>query len=44
MNEYSIGIDLGGTKILAAIADIKTGEIIAEVKNKTKKSAAITAF
>ena len=37
MNEYSIGIDLGGTKILAAVADIKTGEIIAEVKNKTKK-------
>lgn len=37
MNEYSIGIDLGGTKILAAIVNTKTGEIITEVKNKTKK-------
>ena len=35
--EFSIGIDLGGTKILAAIVNEKTGEIIAEVKNKTKK-------
>ncbi|MBQ3102337.1 ROK family protein [bacterium] len=35
--EYSIGIDLGGTKILAAIVNEKTGEIITEVKNKTKK-------
>ncbi len=37
MKKYSIGIDLGGTKILAAIVDIKTGEVIDEVKNKTKK-------
>lgn len=37
MKNYSIGIDLGGTKILAAITDTNTGEIITEVKNKTKK-------
>ncbi len=37
MKNYSIGIDLGGTKILAAITDINTGKIVDEVKNKTKK-------
>lgn len=37
MKKYSIGIDLGGTKILAAVVDIETGEVIDEVKNKTKK-------
>lgn len=37
MKDYSIGIDLGGTKILAAIIDTKTGAPVCEVKNKTKK-------
>ena len=37
MKKYSIGIDLGGTKILAGLVDIKTGEVVEEVKNKTKK-------
>ena len=41
--EFSIGIDLGGTKILAAIVNEKTGEIIAEVKNKTKKEPPVGA-
>lgn len=37
MASYSIGIDLGGTKILAAIVDTKTGEIVFSAKKKTKK-------
>ena len=37
MKNYSIGIDLGGTKILAGLVNLKTGEVIDEVKNKTKK-------
>ena len=37
MGEYSIGIDLGGTKILTAIVNKKNGEVISSVKKKTKK-------
>ncbi len=37
MKKYSIGIDLGGTKILTAIIDKENGEIISSVKKKTKK-------
>ena len=37
MSEYSIGIDLGGTKILTAIVNKKNGEVISSVKKKTKK-------
>lgn len=37
MKKYSIGIDLGGTKILTALVDRKTGEVICTVKKKTKK-------
>lgn len=37
MKKYSIGIDLGGTKILAGVVDKTTGEVLFEVKNKTKK-------
>ncbi len=37
MKKYSIGIDLGGTKILTALVDRQTGEVIAHVKKKTKK-------
>jgi len=37
MEKYSIGIDLGGTKILAAIVNPITGEVICSVKKKTKK-------
>src|SRR6266566_2250667 len=33
---YAIGIDLGGTKILAAIVDITTGEIIASARKRTR--------
>ena len=36
MSEYSIGIDLGGTKILTAIVDVTTGSVICSVKKKTK--------
>lgn len=37
MKKYSIGIDLGGTKILAGIVDKNTGKVLYKVKNKTKK-------
>ncbi len=37
MKKYSIGIDLGGTKILIALVNKETGEIIDHVKKKTKK-------
>ena len=37
MKKYSIGIDLGGTKILTALVDKQTGEVIHSVKKKTKK-------
>lgn len=41
MSNYSIGIDLGGTKILTAIVDKETGEVISSVKKKTKKDKGI---
>ena len=37
MKKYSIGIDLGGTKILIALVDKRTGEVVCHVKKKTKK-------
>ena len=37
MKKYAIGIDLGGTKILTALVDRQTGEVIEHVKKKTKK-------
>ena len=37
MAKYSIGIDLGGTKILAGIINMETGEVIYSAKKKTKK-------
>ena len=37
MSNYSIGIDLGGTKILTAIINKDNGEVISYVKKKTKK-------
>ena len=37
MKKYSIGVDLGGTKILAGIVEKQTGKVVFEVKNKTKK-------
>lgn len=37
MKKYSIGIDLGGTKILIALVDKNTGEVIEHIKKKTKK-------
>ncbi len=37
MSEYSIGIDLGGTKILTAIVNKTTGEVVSFIKKKTKK-------
>lgn len=37
MGKFSIGIDLGGTKILTALVDKTTGEVISYIKKKTKK-------
>lgn len=37
MKKYSIGIDLGGTKILIAIVNRENGEVLNSVKKKTKK-------
>lgn len=37
MKKYSVGIDLGGTKILTALVDKTTGEVLGTVKKKTKK-------
>ena len=37
MKKYAIGIDLGGTKIMIALVDKLTGEVIGSVKKKTKK-------
>ena len=37
MKKYSIGIDLGGTKILTALVNRETGGVIEHVKKKTKK-------
>ena len=37
MKRYSIGVDLGGTKILAGLVEKETGKVLYEVKNKTKK-------
>ncbi len=37
MSKYSIGIDLGGTKILTALVDKTNGEVLTFIKKKTKK-------
>lgn len=37
MKKYSIGIDLGGTKILIALVEKDSGKILKYVKKKTKK-------
>jgi glucokinase len=36
MPEYAVGIDFGGTKLLAALVDLETGKVIAEAKKKTR--------
>ena len=37
MKKYSIGIDLGGTKILLALVNKLNGEVVLSVKKKTRK-------
>ncbi len=37
MDKYAIGIDLGGTKIIAGIVDIHSGKVLYSAKKKTKK-------
>ena len=33
---FALGIDLGGTKTLAAVVDITTGEVIASARKRTR--------
>jgi glucokinase len=33
---YALGIDLGGTKILAAVIDVATGEVVASERKRTR--------
>lgn len=37
MQKLAIGIDLGGTKVLSALVDKTTGQVLYSVKKKTKK-------
>jgi len=37
MIKYSIGVDLGGTKILTGLVNTETGEVLVSVKKKTQK-------
>ncbi len=37
MKKYSVGIDLGGTKILIALINKETGEVLCHIKKKIKK-------
>jgi len=37
MSNYSIGIDLGGTKVLAGVVNTETGQVLDFVKKRTKK-------
>ncbi|HEY1350182.1 MAG TPA: ROK family protein [Ktedonobacteraceae bacterium] len=33
---YALGIDLGGTKVLASVVDVMTGEVISAVRKRTR--------
>lgn len=33
---YALGVDLGGTKVLASVVDVTNGEVIASVRKRTK--------
>jgi glucokinase len=37
MKNFAIGVDLGGTKIMAGVINTQTGEVIGYAKKKTKK-------
>jgi len=39
---YAVGVDLGGTKILAGVVDTKTGRLVASKKKKTKQATHTT--
>jgi glucokinase len=39
MGRYSIGVDLGGTKILVGIIEVETGKVIASAKKRTVSSS-----
>src|SRR5690242_3024345 len=33
---YALGIDLGGTKVLASVVDVTNGEVLSSVRKRTK--------
>ncbi len=33
---YALGVDLGGTKVMASIVDVTSGEVVASVRKRTK--------
>lgn len=35
-DQYALGLDFGGTKVLAAVVDVKTGKVVASAKKRTK--------
>lgn len=41
MQKLAIGIDLGGTKVLTALVDRTTGQVLYSVKKKTKKDKGV---
>ena len=43
MERYGIGVDLGGTKILAGIVELETGKILASAKKRARSSLASAA-
>jgi len=44
MPKYSIGIDFGGTKIIAGVVNKETGEVVGFSKKKTKKDCGAEAI
>jgi predicted NBD/HSP70 family sugar kinase len=44
MKKYSIGIDLGGTKILTALVSRESGEVLFSVKKKQKRQKDLKQF
>jgi len=39
MKKYCVGVDLGGTKILSAVVNTETGEVLASAKKKTGQNS-----
>ena len=35
MARYAVGVDFGGTKVLASVVDVETGKVVGEGKKRT---------